>query len=170
MSETSLAVQLQAILFVSSEPLSLTHLSEAVAADPKDVEVALAETAVMLEPTGLRLESLDQHFRLVTAPEATGAVRRFLEDEARTELSKPALETLAIVAYRGPVTRSQIEAVRGVSSETMLRNLVARGLVTEAGRSPEPGRPTLYRISHTFLSHFGLTGPEDLPSLPETAP
>jgi segregation and condensation protein B len=96
-------------------------------------------------------------------------VRRFLQEETNSELSKPALETLAIVAYRGPVTKSQIEAIRGVASETMLRNLLARGLILEAGKSQEPGRPIRYAISHSFLQHFGLTSAAELPPLPGAA-
>jgi segregation and condensation protein B len=106
---------------------------------------------------------------LVTAPEVSLVVKKFLQDEARSELSKAALETLAIVAYRGPVTKAGIEQIRGVASETMLRNLLARGLIEEAGRVDEAGRPQQYAVSQTFLHQFGLTSTKDLPPMPEPA-
>jgi len=169
MLKTALTDQLEAILFVATEPLALAKLAAATKSSEPEVTTALATLSERLTG-GIRLSHLEGKYCLVTAPEAAAAVEQFLQAEAAGELSKPALETLAIVAYRGPLTRAAVEAIRGVSSDTMLRNLTARGLIREAGRSPEPGRPTLYAISHTFLHHFGLTDPSQLPPLPEAAP
>jgi segregation and condensation protein B len=167
--ELDLTARLQAVLFVATEPLSTERLAEATGASAKDTLAALAQLEVQLASTGLRLGELDGKYRLITAPEAADTIRRFLREEANSDLSRPALETLAIVAYRGPLTKSAIEAVRGVASDTMLRNLLSRGLITEVGKSSEPGRPVLYSISQTFLQHFGLTSLRDLPPIPEVA-
>ncbi|MDB5178873.1 MAG: scpB [Patescibacteria group bacterium] len=167
MAETPLIHNLEALLFVATEPLSVAQLAGAAGAGPDDTARALADLQKQLSTTGLRLSQLNGTYRLVTAPETAATVRGFLRAESKAELSRAALETLAIVAYRGPLTRSQIETLRGVSSETMLRNLLGRGLIVEAGRSREPGRPLQYAISHSFLQHFGLTSPTDLPPIPE---
>lgn len=167
MPEPTLAMQLEALLFVATSPLTAPQLASATEATEEEVEAGLAAVSDGLAARGVRLSVLDGAYRLVTAPEVSAIVRRYMQDEAGADLSKAALETLAIVAYRGPLTKSGIEAVRGVASDTMLRNLQARGLITEAGKSPEPGRPMLYAVSHTFMQHFGLTSVHDLPPLPE---
>jgi segregation and condensation protein B len=167
MPEPNLMARVEAILFVATEPLTTARLEEAAGAGPADIEAALGELRQALDNTGLRLSELDGRYRLVTAPDTAAAVRRFLQEEGKSDLTRPALETLAIIAYRGPVTKGRIEQIRGVASETMLRNLLARGLINEAGKSSEPGRPVLYAISHVFLEHFGLTSAHDLPPVPE---
>ena len=93
-----------------------------------------------------------------------------LQEDTNSELTKPALETLAIVAYRGPITKSGIDELRGVASDAMVRNLLARGLIQEAGAADEPGRPQRFTVSHNFMQHFGLLGLEDLPPIPESQP
>lgn len=167
MPKSNLTSLLEALLFTASEPLSVKRLAECTGATVEEVTTALQELDQRLVG-GIRLaHTTENTYRLVTAPEAAEVVRGFLEDTSRQELSRPALETLAIVAYRGPVTKTQVEHIRGVASEAMIRNLLARGLITEAGRSPEPGRPQMYAVSHAFLQHFGLTSTRDLPPLPE---
>jgi segregation and condensation protein B len=89
-----------------------------------------------------------------------------LNQRTKSELSQPALETLAIIAYRQPITKSQIESLRGVASDQTLRNLLGRGLIVEDGHADLPGKPRLYRTNTTFLQLFGLTRPQDLPDLP----
>lgn len=165
MSKPDLAVQLEALLFVANEPLTIARLAGLAEAQPEAVQAALTHLAATRSGGGLRLTELNGAYQLVTAPAADAAVRRYLEAETRTDLSRPALETLAIVAYRGPVTRSQLDELRGVASDTMIRNLLQRGLITEAGRADEPGRPLLYAVSHAFLRHFGLSSLADLPPL-----
>jgi segregation and condensation protein B len=167
MVNQKLKTVIEAILFSTHESLSVTQLAHMTEADPNEINIALNELQSSLIG-GIRLAKAEGAYRLVSAPEAAEIVRKFHQDSSRQELSRPALETLSIVAYRGPLTRSQIEAIRGVSSESMIRNLLSRGLVIESGRSPEPGKPQLYAISHAFLAHFGLTSTSDLPPLPET--
>jgi segregation and condensation protein B len=102
---------------------------------------------------------------MVTAPEAADQVRRFLGLELSGKLSPAALETLAIVAYRQPVTRAQIEAIRGVNSDSVLRTLVNHGLIEEQGRLEQAGRPIIFGTTFEFLQQFGLSDLEQLPSL-----
>ena len=155
-----------AVLFVASEPVTLEQLAVATDSNPKEAKKALSQLSTSLN-SGLTLSVHNDHYQLVTAPEASEAVARFLLQEARSDLTRPALETLAVIAYRGPITKSGIEDVRGVASDIMIKNLVQRGLVTEAGRSTEAGRPVLYTVSHAFLQQFGLRSIEELPPLPD---
>jgi segregation and condensation protein B len=164
----TLDIIIEAILFTASEPLSTAKLGKLTGTTTADVEAALANITGRLSG-GIRLAEAGGTYRLVTAPEAAAAVGQFLEDTSRQDLSRPALETLAIVAYKGPITKSAIESVRGVASEAMIRNLLARGLIVEAGHSTEPGRPLQYAVSHSFLQHFGLTDHTQLPPLPQDA-
>ena len=166
MSESTLAMQLMAVLFVASRPLMPSELSAATGIPVEDVEHELELLLTATSGNGIRLSVLDGKFQLVTAPQAATAVRNFLRDESASDLSKPALEALAIVAYRGPLTKVEIDNIRGVASDAMIRNLLARGLIVEAGKSSESGRPNLYAISHSFLQHFGLTSTSDLPEVP----
>jgi segregation and condensation protein B len=167
MAEPSLRVSLLAILFVASEPLPLDTLAHATAESVDVVSKTLELLKAELSSTGICLAVTDKNYRLVSAPQASAIVRSFLQAESSSDLSRAALETLAIVAYRGPITKANIESIRGVASDTMLRNLQARGLITVAGKSPEPGHPEIYVVSHSFLQHFGLTSPSDMPPLPE---
>jgi segregation and condensation protein B len=168
-ADLPLAHRLEALLFVATEPLTANRLATATSADTQAVERALAELAGRLT-AGIRLSHLNGRYRLVTAPDTAGVVREYLQAEAKADLTRPALETLAIIAYRGPLTKSAIEHIRGVASDTMLRNLLSRGLIAEAGKSSEPGRPMHYTVSHAFLQHFGLASLADLPRPPEDGP
>ena len=169
MSNLDLPAQLEAILFAASDPLSIAKLVKLTDETENAIRAAL-ETLESRLTHGIRLSTANDTYRLVTAPEAASLVSQLLEDTSRQDLSRAALETLAIIAYRGPITKNAIEEIRGVASETMVRNLIARGLIESAGRSSEPGRPVQYAISHVFLQHFGLTSTEDLPPLPGEEP
>ena len=103
--------------------------------------------------------------QLTTAPEHADLVERFLGLEATTHLSRAALETLAIIAFQQPVTRPQIESIRGVNSDSMLKGLLSKGLIAETGRTDGPGRPILYSTTPEFLQHFGLASIRELPAL-----
>ncbi len=168
MPNTSLATRLQAVLFAAARPMTPDELAAIVDAPADHVRKELDRLTITMESTGIHLASNADKYVLVTAPEAAADVRKFLQEDASADLSKPALETLAIVAYRGPVTKHQIDSIRGVSSDSMIRNLLSRTLIEEAGRAKEPGRPMTYRVSHTFLQSFGLTSTSQLPPLPET--
>jgi segregation and condensation protein B len=113
----------------------------------------------------LRLQRHAGQVQLTSAPETTDLIERFLGLEATAHLGRAALETLAIIAYRQPITRPQVDAIRGVNSDTMLRSLQHKGLITEAGRAEGPGRPILYSTTPEFLQHFGLNSFAELPAL-----
>src|SRR5574340_849483 len=160
-----LSAQLQALLFVAAEPVTPAELAEATQVPVKSVEAALSELEAALGTSGLRLQRQAGRVQLTTAAQLSSYVERFLGLEARSHLSHSALETLAIVAYNQPATRPQIDAVRGVNSETMLKSLLAKGLIYEMGRSEGPGRPILYATTADFLQHLGLNSIADLPPL-----
>jgi segregation and condensation protein B len=103
--------------------------------------------------------------QLTTAPETAEAIERFLGLEATSHLSRAALETLAIIAYQQPVTRPQVDSVRGVNSDGVMRSLLSKGLIQEGGRAEGPGRPILYSTTPEFLQHFGLNSLNELPPL-----
>lgn len=158
--------RLQALLFIAGEPVNSAQLAAALDQAEPDVVAGLSTLTSRLATGPLRLTQHQDHYRLVTAPEYSADVRRFLVAEAKTELSRPAMETLAIIAYQGPVTKAAIDQLRGVASDTMLRNLMQRGLVVEQGTADQPGHPTMYAVTHSFLGQIGLTNLSELPPLP----
>lgn len=160
--------RLQALLFITGEPVNAAQLAAALDQPEADIMAGLSALTVALADGPLRLTNHQDHYRLVTAPEYSDDVRRFLVAESKTELSRPAMETLAIIAYQGPVTKVAIDQLRGVASDTMLRNLMQRGLVVEQGTANEPGRPALYAVTHSFLGQVGLTSLSELPPLPNS--
>lgn len=167
-----LKMLVESLLFVADEPVPVDDLASVLKASPDQVVEALRSLAQEYTPRrGLRLQFKGQRVQMVTAPEATDAVRRFLGLELSSRLSPAALETLAIVAYRQPVTRVQVEAVRGVNSDSVLRTLINRGLIEEVGRLEQVGRPIIYGTTFEFLQQFGMSSLEQLPSLeePDTA-
>jgi segregation and condensation protein B len=161
----TLPAQLEALLFVASEPVGFGELAEVLGVGVKAIETGLDELQKQLAEGGLRLQRHSGRVQLTTAAAVAESIERFLGLEARSHLSRPALETLAIIAYRQPATRPQIDAIRGVNSETMLKGLLLKGLIYEMGRSEGPGRPILYATSPDFLQHLGLNSIADLPPL-----
>lgn len=165
----SVEAQVESLLFVADGPVSVGQLAEALEVTPGQVERALADLAAAYEGRGLRLQRIGSRVQLTTTPEAAPYVERFLGLEARLRLSRAALETLAIVAYRQPITRPEIEGVRGVSSDSVLRTLLSVGLVEDVGRAPTVGRPILYGSTFEFLQHFGLSSLDELPPLDDSS-
>jgi segregation and condensation protein B len=164
----SVAAQVECLLFVADEPVSVGRLAEALEVTPGQVEWALTDLAAAYVGRGLRLQRVGSRVQLITTPQAAPYVERFLGLEARTSLSQAALETLAIIAYRQPITRPEIEAIRGVSSDSVLRTLLSVGLIEDVGRAPTVGRPILYGTTFEFLQHFGLSGLDELPPMDES--
>jgi segregation and condensation protein B len=164
-TDLSLSVKLEALLFVAPEPVTITQLSAALDVAPSVVERGLNELDASLATRGLRLQRNAGRVQLTTAPQLAELIERFLGLEATTHLSRAALETLAIIAYQQPVTRPQIDAIRGVNSDSMLKSLLHKGLIIESGRSDGPGRPFLYSTTPEFLQHFGLNTVLEMPSL-----
>jgi segregation and condensation protein B len=160
-----LSVQLEAMLFVAAEPVTTAQLAAALDVAPSVVERGLNELDTALATRGLRLQRNAGRFQLTTAPQLAELVERFLGLEATTHLSRAALETLAIIAYQQPVTRPQIDSIRGVNSDSMMKSLLHKGLILESGRADGPGRPILYSTTPEFLQHFGLSSILEMPSL-----
>jgi len=158
---------LESLLFVTAEPVTVSRLADVLELPVEEVEAALRDLEVDYSHRGLRLQRHRDKVQLVTAPEVAVHVERFLELDMSSKLSTAALETLGIIAYRQPVTRAQIEAVRGVSCDGVLRTLLGHGLIEEGGRLEQAGRPILYCTTFQFLQHFGLTGYDQLPPLEE---
>ena len=162
-----LKAQLESLLFVADEPVSLDRLASVLLTTLEQLEEILRVLNHEYSGRGLRLQRHGHRVQMVTAPEAAEMVGRFLGLEYSSKPSPAALETLAIVAYRQPITRAEIEAIRGVNSDSVLRTLVNRGLVEEQGRLEQAGRPIIYGTTFDFLQHFGLSSLERLPRLPE---
>jgi segregation and condensation protein B len=164
-TELSLAAKIEAMLFVSAEPVPVAQLSQALDVTASVVERGLKELEAALATRGLRLQRNAGRAQLTTAPELAELVEHFLGLEATTHLSRAALETLAIIAYQQPCTRPQVDSVRGVNSDGMMKSLLSKGLIQEAGRTEGPGRPILYSTTPEFLQHFGLGSILELPPL-----
>ena len=162
-----LANVLEAVLFVADAPIDVAALARTVNAPKHDVVAALDVLAESCRTRGVRLQHTGDVVQLVSAPQTAAYVERFLGLE-HPPLTNPSLETLAIIAYRQPITRTGIESVRGVDCDGPIRTLMARGLVEEVGRSPVVGRPVLFGTTVRFLEYFGLEKPDDLPPLPFT--
>jgi segregation and condensation protein B len=163
---------IEALLFVSAEPVPPAQLSAALNVSVAAVEEGLQALESELQTSGLRLQRHGGRVQLTTAPELAELVERFLGLETTSRLSRAAMETLSIIAYQQPVTRPSVDAVRGVSSDGVMKSLLGKGLIQEIGRTEGPGRPILYGTTPDFLQHFGLNSLLELPPLslqePET--
>ncbi|MBK8420208.1 SMC-Scp complex subunit ScpB [Candidatus Villigracilis saccharophilus] len=163
--DVTLSAKIEAMLFVSAEPVPVGQLAAALDVTASVVERGLKELDESLVTRGLRLQRNAGRVQLTTAPELAELVELFLGLEAITHLSRAALETLAIIAYQQPVTRPQVDSIRGVNSDGMMKSLLSKGLVQESGRTEGPGRPILYSTTPEFLQHFGLSSIAELPPL-----
>ena len=165
----SLKGRIEAILFVAGEAVSLKDMAKALAVGEKELKSALEEigSEYDYEQRGFMLKRFGDKVQLATRPLYAEDVLRLLQPVQQQSLSQAAMETLAVVAYKQPVTRAEVEQIRGVKCDYSLQSLTAKGLIAEAGRKDTIGRPILYATTDTFLSHFGLATLEDLPPLPE---
>jgi segregation and condensation protein B len=157
---------LEALLFVAEEPVELSEIARALEVSVAAVRGLVDRLAERCDGRGVRVQQQGSRVQLVTAPEAGIYVRRFLGARAEQRLSPAALETLAIIAYRQPITRPALEAIRGVNCDHAIATLKARELIEEVGRAESVGRPVLFGTTIAFLEHFGLAHPADLPPLP----
>ncbi len=162
---TQIAAAIESILFVSGRPLEYAELRKLLDIDDESLASALQALAHQLENQGrgIRLQRLGEQVQLVTAPENARYVAALLGLPMTARLTTAAMETLAVVSYRQPITRAQIEAVRGVNSDRALATLIQHGLVVEIGRAQTVGRPALFATSPEFLQQFGLTSLDQLP-------
>lgn len=167
MSEHDATRTLEALFFVSDEPLTPSVLAQALDVDRRTVEGLCDRLQGELDDrgSGLVLRNVAGGWRLYTHPDTAPVVEQFVLSSRQARLTKAALETLSIVAYKQPVTRHQVSGIRGVNSDGVLRALTDRGLIEEAGRDEAPGRPVLYATTPGFLERLGLPSLASLPSL-----
>jgi segregation and condensation protein B len=164
-NEFPLNAQIEALLFVAPGAVSISQLATALGITNRAVETILGELGQSYQRRGIRLQRHSGRVQMTSAPEAAEAIETFLGLEATSRLSSAALEALAIIAYQQPVTRPQVDSIRGVNSDGVMKNLLHKGLIQEIGRAEGPGRPILYSTTPEFLGHFGLTSLEELPPL-----
>lgn len=162
----------EALLLVTEEPLTAELMAQLLEAPAAQIEDLCRELAAEYDATdrGFQLVRVAGGWRYQTHPDLAPYVERFVLDGQSARLSNAALETLAIVAYKQPVTRAQISEIRGVGADGPVRSLVNRGLVAEVGRDPSPGRPLLYGTTQAFLERLGVDDLSELPDLPDLEP
>ena len=163
--ELSLNAKIEALLFVAPGTISINQLATVLEQTPSKIEEALKELTNQYKHRGIRLQTHRGRLQLVSAPQSSSLIEHFLGLEATTRISQAALETMAIIAYRQHVTRPEVDAIRGVNSDGVIKTLLSRGLIEEVGRGTGPGRPILYSTTPEFLGYFGLTSIADLPPL-----
>jgi segregation and condensation protein B len=164
-SIAQIAAAIESVLFVSGRPLERAELRKLLNVDDNELADGLQALAESLESQGrgIRMQRLGEQVQLVTAPENARYVAALLGLPMTARLTAPSMETLAVISYRQPITRAQIEAVRGVNSDRALASLIQHGLVAEIGRAQTIGRPALFATTPEFLQQFGLTSLEQLP-------
>ncbi|MGQ9682472.1 MAG: SMC-Scp complex subunit ScpB [Anaerolineae bacterium] len=165
-----IARRVVALLFVADGPVTAEQLAQALGVAAEEVSEALDEVEARLASCGLRLQRHGTKLQIATAPDVAAYVERLLGLDLASRLSPAAVEVLAIIAYRQPLARSEIEAIRGVNCDSVLRTLCSKGLVAEVGRLEQAGRPILYGTTFEFLQYFGLHQVADLPPLVPTRP
>lgn len=161
------AAIIESILFAAGEPVALSELASLLSCTKPELRSLLEAMQADAASRGIRPVWDTRVAQLVTAPDTAPFVARYLQTELRGALSQSALETLAIIAYRGPATRPQIEAIRGVQSAAAVRTLTIRGLITDVGRSNTPGRPIRYQTTVELLKQLGIQSAAELPPIPE---
>lgn len=165
-NEEQAVKRIEALLFAAPGLTSVDQLTQATKMKKREVEAALVALRTHYsELHGIRLQEVNGQYQLVTAPEYATDIEAFLGLEITSRLTQAALEALAIVAYKQPTTRPEIDSIRGVNSDGVVRSLLSKGLIEELGRSEAPGRPILYGITPEFLQHFGLEGLDQLPEI-----
>jgi segregation and condensation protein B len=160
---------IESLLFVAEGPMEIAVLAKSLGLPRQKVEQAIEQLIVNVNGRGLFVQRTGDRVQLATVPDAAPYIEQFIEVE-HGQLSRASLETLAIIAYRQPITRAAIESVRGVNADYAVAALLARGLIEEVGRAPGPGRPALFATTVRFLEYFGLQRPDDLPPLPDLPP
>ena len=158
---------IEGILFAAGEPVKAAKLAAVLETDIETVEeaVKLLRYNYDTEQRGMTIIDIDEGYQLCSRPDYYNYIQLILGEQRRQALSNAAMEVLAIIAYKQPITRGQIEYVRGVNSDAAVNRLVERGLIEESGRLDAPGRPILYKTTQNFLRCFGLSTPKDLPPL-----
>ncbi|MFZ3071493.1 MAG: SMC-Scp complex subunit ScpB [Anaerolineaceae bacterium] len=158
--------KLEALLFAAPGLSSTDQLAQGIGVSKQEVVRLMEFLGSHYEAMhGIRIQRVKNQFQLVTAAEHANLIEKFLGLEVISRLSQPALEVLAIIAYKQPATRPEIDSIRGVNSDTVVRSLLSKGLIEELGRSEAPGRPILYGVTPDFLLYFGLESLDQLPKV-----
>jgi len=168
-TDAELAGHLVALLFAAAGPIAPQDAARLLDISDERLE-AVCDLLEREPPTGLALQRWADRLQLTTAPSSCGVIERYLGSPPPVRLSRAALEALAVIAYRGPATRGDIDAVRGVNSDSAVATLISRNLVSEVGRRESVGRPALLAITPDCLQYLGLRSVEELPALPESTP
>ncbi len=158
---------IESLLFVAEKPISVREIADASGIMASEVQKYLKEIDTDYKEKGIRLVRKGEYFSFVSAPENAKEVSSLLNEELRHDLSQAALETLAVITYKQPLTRTEIEEIRGVNSDSIVRNLMIRGLIAEVGRKETVGKPILYGTTMEFVQFFGLDNEDSLPKLAE---
>ena len=158
---------LEAILFVAGEPVAVADLAQALEVSEMEIMHAVEALERECERRGVTVRRYGDHLRMETRAEYAPYVERLLQPVQRQTLSQTAMETLAVIAYRQPVTKGEVEQVRGVKCDYSVQSLLHKGLIREAGRKEALGRPILYATTDRFLEHFGISDIRELPPLPD---
>lgn len=156
---------IEALLFAAEGPLSAARLGELLELDPKSIPALVERIQRRYQEGGLMIREVGGGYQIVTKPELASWIEKLGRPVVHAPLSQASTETLAIIAYRQPITKAEIEDIRGVRSDSAISNLLERGLICELGRKDGPGRPILYGVTEKFLVHFGLKSLDDLPPL-----
>ncbi len=164
-TDAQLKSALESLLFVAGRPLERAELRRLLTINDRQLDAALDALAAECGTRGVRVQRLGEQVQLVSAPENARYIAAFLGLPTQVKLTTAALETLAVITYRQPITRSQIETIRGVNSDRALASLIAHSLVNEVGRAATVGRPALFATTPEFLHQFGLTSLDALPPL-----
>lgn len=161
---------LEAILFVAGEPVSIRDLTAALELGEMELINAVEALEQACESRGVTIKRYGDHLRMETRAEYAPYVERLLQPVQRQTLSQSAMETLAVIAYRQPATKGEVELVRGVKCDYSIQSLLQKGLIKEVGRKEALGRPILYATTDRFLEHFGISDIRELPPLPDPKP
>lgn len=159
----NLDIIIEALLFVSPSPISIKQIADVLNEKPRVIEAALNSLAAFYTTRGIRLQVDKGRYQITTGPEYANIIESFLGLEENTTLSQAALEALAIVAYKQPITRPGVDEIRGVNSDGVMRNLLNKGLIQELGRAEGVGRAILYGTTPDFLQFFGISSINQLP-------
>lgn len=163
-TQDNLLAKIEALLFVASGPTTSSQIGEALSMPAKQIENALFELQKEYgRGRGIALQNNGGRYQLTSSPDYASDVEKFIGIETTAKLTRAAVETLAIIAYKQPITRPGIDAIRGVSSDGVMKSLLTKGLIQEVGRADGPGRPILFSTTGDFLQHFGLNSLDELP-------
>ena len=157
--------KIEALLFVSPSPISIHQLAALLNLNTREIEKQISILENTLKMRGIRIQRHKNQVQLISAPEISHLIETFLTIETTSKLSRAALETLAIIAYKQPITRPQVDSIRGVNSDSVIQNMLSKGLIEDVGRADSPGRPILYTTTPDFLKYFGLESLEKLPPI-----